>query len=60
MISNEDSRLNEILNRCQVKKSLNLETNMSIAYGADRPLTTLKRSLTTENDIKQPTTISSN
>jgi len=59
MISNEDSRFNEILNRCQVKKSLNLETNMSIAYGADRPITNLKRNLTTENDIKQPTIISS-
>jgi hypothetical protein len=60
VISGEDTRFNEILNRCQVKKSLNLETNMSIAYGADRPITSLKRNLPTENDIKQPTTISSN
>ncbi len=43
-----------------MKKSLNLETNMSVEYGADRQLTSLKRSLTTENDIKQATTISSN
>jgi hypothetical protein len=60
VISSEDTRFNEILNRCQVKKSLNLETNMSVAYGADRQITSLKRSLTTENDIKQTTTIISN
>ena len=59
-ISNDDTRFNEILNRCQVKKSLNLETNTSVAYGADRQITSLKRNLITENDIKQPTTISSN
>lgn len=33
---------------------------MSIAYGADPQITSLKRNLTTENDIKQSTTISSN
>jgi hypothetical protein len=43
-----------------VKKSLNLETNMSVAYGADRQITSLKRNLPIDNDIKQPTTISSN
>ena len=63
VISGEDSRLNDILNRCQVKKSLNLESNMSVAYGPDRAVTSLKRnhtSITTENDIKQSTTFSSN
>lgn len=62
-ISSEDTRFNEILNRCQVKKSLNLEANMSIAYGADRPITSLKRTLTTDDDdddIKQSTTLISN
>ncbi|CAF0836823.1 unnamed protein product [Adineta ricciae] len=55
VISGEDTRLNDILNRCQVKKSLNLESNMSVAYGPDRAVTSLKRnhtSITTENDIK--------
>jgi hypothetical protein len=63
IISGEDTRLNEILSRCQVKKSVNIETNTSVAYGADRQITSLKRNLnpiTTENDIKQAVTISSN
>ncbi|CAF1059117.1 unnamed protein product [Rotaria sordida] len=63
VISSEDTRLNDILSRCQVKKSLNLETNMSVAYGADRQITSLKRNIntiTTDNDIKQTVTISSN
>ncbi|CAF3911232.1 unnamed protein product [Adineta steineri] len=63
VISSEDTRLNDILNRCQVKKSLNLETNMSVAYGTDRQITSLKRNINTitiENDIKQTTNISSN
>ncbi len=56
MISGEDTCFNDILNRCQVKKSLNLETNMSVAYGTDRQVTSLKRNLnaiSVENDIKQ-------
>ena len=56
VISGEDTCFNDILNRCQVKKSLNLETNMSVAYGADRQITSLKRNIntiSTENDIKQ-------
>jgi hypothetical protein len=56
IISGEDTRFNEILSRCQVKKSLNLETNMSVAYGAERQITSLKREINTvsvENDIKQ-------
>ncbi len=56
IISGEDSCLNEILSRCQVKKALNLETNMSVAYGADRQITSLKRNINTvsaESDIKQ-------
>ncbi|CAF0960128.1 unnamed protein product [Rotaria magnacalcarata] len=63
VISSEDTRLNDILSRCQVKKSLNLETNMSVAYGADRQITSLKRNIntiSTDNDIKQTVTISSN
>jgi hypothetical protein len=56
VISSEDSRFNDILNQCQVKKSLNVETNMSVAYGTDRQSTSLKRNLNTisaESDIKQ-------
>jgi hypothetical protein len=56
VISGEDTCFNDILNRCQVKKSLNLETNMSVAYGTDRQVTSLKRNLnaiSVENDIKQ-------
>ncbi len=56
MISGEDTCFNDILNRCQVKKSLNLETNMSVAYGNDRQITSLKRNLnaiSAESDIKQ-------
>ncbi len=56
MISNEDTCFNDILNRCQAKKSLNLEANMSVAYGTDRQITSLKRSINTisvESDIKQ-------
>jgi hypothetical protein len=63
IISGEDTRLNEILSRCQVKKSLHSETNTSVAYGADRQITSIKRNIniiTTENDIKQAVTISSN
>lgn len=55
-MSNEDTCLNDLLNRCQVKKSLNLETNMSVAYTADRQVTSSKRNMNTmsiENDIKQ-------
>lgn len=33
---------------------------MSIAYGADRSITSLKRTLTTDDDIKQSTTLISN
>lgn len=39
-----------------MKKSLNLETNMSVAYGSDRQVTSLKRNINTisaESDIKQ-------
>jgi transposase-like protein len=56
VISGEDTCFNDILNRCQVKKSLNLETNMSVAYGNDRQITSLKRNLnaiSAESDIKQ-------
>lgn len=56
VISGEDACFNDILGRCQVKKSLNLETNMSVAYGADRQITSLKRTLNTvsaESDMKQ-------
>jgi hypothetical protein len=56
VISSEDSRFNDILNQCQVKKSLNVEKNMSVAYGTDRQSTSLKRNLNTisaESDIKQ-------
>lgn len=56
VMSNEDTCLNDLLNRCQVKKSLNLETNMSVAYTADRQVTSSKRNMNTmsiENDIKQ-------
>ncbi len=63
VISSEDTRLNEILNRCQIKKSLNLETNMSVAYATDRQIPSLKRNIntiTTENDIKQTANIISN
>ena len=55
MISGEDTCLNEILRRCQAKRSLNLDANMSIAYDTDRQLTSLKRNLNTvsaESDIK--------
>ncbi|CAF1135037.1 unnamed protein product [Adineta steineri] len=57
IIPGEDTCFNDILSRCQVKKSLNLETNMSVAYGTDRQTPSLKRILTTnsaESDIKQP------
>ncbi|CAF0960231.1 unnamed protein product [Rotaria magnacalcarata] len=57
-ISGEDIGFNEILSRCQVKKSLNLETNMSVAYGADRQITPLKRNIniiSAETDIKRTT-----
>ncbi|CAF3332504.1 unnamed protein product [Rotaria sp. Silwood1] len=56
VISGEDIGFNEILSRCQVKKSLNIETNMSVAYGADRQIISLKRNINTisaESDIKQ-------
>ncbi|CAF0775187.1 unnamed protein product [Rotaria sordida] len=56
VISGEDIGFNDILSRCQVKKSLNIETNMSVAYGADRQITSLKRNIniiSAESDIKQ-------
>lgn len=58
VISGEDIGFNEMLSRCQVKKSLNLETNMSVEYGTDRSMTSLKRNLNTisaESDMKQTT-----
>lgn len=54
-ISGEEIGFNEILSRCQVKKSLNIETNMSVAYGADRQIIPLKRNInmiSAESDIK--------
>ncbi|CAF0965250.1 unnamed protein product [Adineta ricciae] len=55
VISGEDACLNEVLRRCQAKRSLNLDANMSIAYDTDRQLTSLKQNLNTvsaESDIK--------
>ena len=58
VISGEDNCFNDVLNRCQVKKSLNLDANMSVAYGAEKAITSLKRSLSSisaESDMKQTT-----
>jgi predicted metal-dependent HD superfamily phosphohydrolase len=61
MISSDDSRLNEILSRCQVKKTLNLETNISVAYATDdRAMHTSKRTINTDMDMKQSNTMASN
>ncbi|CAF0773092.1 unnamed protein product [Didymodactylos carnosus] len=40
MFSGEEARFNEILGRCQVKKALDLETNMSISYSEQTSTTT--------------------
>ena len=55
-LSGEDTGFNELLNRCQVKKSSNLEANTPVAYGADRRTTSLKRNISTvsaKSDIQQ-------
>ena len=57
-ISSEDTCFNDILSRCQVKKSLNPDANMSIAYGAERSISSLKRNLSSisaEGDMKLTT-----
>ena len=54
-IIGENASLNETLGRCQVKKSLNPETNISVSYGADKQMTSLKRSMHTisaKSDMK--------